>query len=117
GEMARRGALAFGIVSLAEEKTAAGIGDGVAALVVAVRSGAAERGQGNDDQAGKLFTEAAVVEGEFFQIPEGRRLEQQIRRGQQPSENFALGLALEVERDAALVGVGVDEREAALGML
>ena len=50
-EMARRRALPFGVVALAEEKPAGGVGDGVAAFVMAIGPGAAERRQRNDDQA------------------------------------------------------------------
>ncbi len=41
-EMAGRGALPFGVVALTEEKTAGGVGDGVAAFVVAIGPGASE---------------------------------------------------------------------------
>ena len=39
-----------------------------------------------------------------------------MRRRQQLGEYFAIRLAVEIEHDAALVGVGVNEREAALRM-
>jgi hypothetical protein len=50
GQMARRRALAFGIVALSEKKSARRIGDSVAAFVMTIRTGSSEGRQRNHDQ-------------------------------------------------------------------
>ena len=74
-EMARRRALPFGVVALAKQKPAGGVGDGITAFVMAIGPGAAERRQRNDNQAWKFLFETRVVETEFLQITERRRFD------------------------------------------
>ena len=65
-EMARRRALPFGVVALAKQKPAGGVGDGIAAFVMAIGSRATERRQRNDNQVWKFLFETRVVETEFL---------------------------------------------------
>jgi len=115
--MARRRALAFFVVALSEKKSAAGIGDGVAAFVVPVGPGSSERRQRHRDQRTVDLLQAFIVDAEFFQQAKRGRFDEEIRRSQQPGENLTIRFTLEIEHDAALVGVGVDEWEAPLWVL
>jgi hypothetical protein len=67
---------------------------------------------------GKFLAEALVGETQFLQLTERRGLDEELRRAEQLREDFAIGAILfQTENNTALVRVGVDEREAALGML
>src|SRR5688500_17235630 len=116
-QVARRRALSFSVVTLTEEKAAGGVGDRVAPFVVAVRPRAAERGQRNNHQRWKPIVESLIVKTEFFQMAERRGFNEQIRRRHEFGKSLAVSFALEIESDAAFVGVGVYERWTALGML
>src|SRR6266513_616106 len=114
--MDRRGALPFGVITLAVKKPAGSVGNGVTAFVMAVRPRASEGCQRNDHQVWKFFFAARIVETKIFQITERRRFDEKIRCGQQLGESLAIGFAYEIDNDAALIGVGVYESETALTM-
>ncbi len=80
GEMARCSALPFGVVALAEQKSTGGIGNGVAAFVMPIRTRAAERRDRHDDQTRELIAEALIGEARFFQIAERRRFDDELCR-------------------------------------
>ena len=57
-----------------------------------------------------------VVKGEFFQISKRRRFDEKICRSEQLGKNLAIRIVLQIESNAALVRIGVNKSEAALGM-
>ena len=65
-QMARRRALPFGVVALAVEKTAGGIGDRVAAFVMAIRPGAAKRRDRNNHQVRQTRREISRRQSRIF---------------------------------------------------
>ena len=58
-----------------------------------------------------------VVKAELFQISKRRRFDEKIRRRQQLGKNLAIRIVVQIENNAALVRIGVNKSEAALGML
>ena len=115
-QMTRRRTLAFFVVALAVEKTAGGVGDGVAAFVMTIRS---VRPKGVNEMVTKrgiVFLRRSSVKP--F-LPDRRAA--WLRRRDAPtravSRKFRGRWVLQIEHDAALVGVGVDESQTAFRML
>jgi hypothetical protein len=83
---------------------------------VAVGPEVAERGDRGVNQARVGGGELGGIEPQAFAVADGAVLDQDVDPGQQPGQHAAAALGLEVEGDAALARIQVEEQAAALGV-
>ena len=104
------------VVTAASHETTGSQMRQIATLEIAPRSGLAERCQRTEDQLRIVGFQTFVVEAQRRQVARLEGLEHDIGFRRQPPEQRPPALGLQVQCDAALGGVVVPERQAAVAM-
>src|SRR6185295_11279782 len=103
-EMARGSALSLRVIALAVQKTSRGIGNRIAAFIGAIRARAAKRRHRHGHERWIDRAQFLIIESEFFQITERRRLDEKVGRSEQLRKNAPVAFALvEIENDTAFI--------------